>query len=185
MFRCCVLFFCLLSVAFAKTPRPLANVTIQTPDRKGIDVKKYRGTVVLLVLFATSCDECVNVINFVAKLEKDYAARGFQALGAAVDDNAAYLITSFVQRYRPPFPVGFLEKDPLIKLADIPEGRRPFVPILLFIDHKGTVRAQYYGNDPFLKDVEKGTRAIVTGLMNQRDSGQEPQRVTAPAPAKQ
>lgn len=184
MFRRCVLFLCLASIAFAKTPRPLANIIIQTPDRKGIDIRKYRGKVVLLVLFATSCDECVGVVNLMGKLQRDYAARGFQAIGAAVDDNAAYLITPFIQRYRPTIPVGFLEKAALIKIADIPEGQRPFVPILIFIDHKGTARFQYYGNDPFLKDVDKGTRAIVTGLMNARDSGREPERIKAPAPPK-
>jgi hypothetical protein len=185
MLRRCVLTLCLASIVFAKTPRPLANIPIQTPDRKGIDLKKYRGKVILLVLFATSCDECVGVVNLMGKLEKDYAARGFQAIGAAVDDNAAYLVTPFVQRYRPTFPIGFLEKEALIKIADIPQGQRPYVPIMMFIDHKGNVRVQYYGNDSFLKEVEKGTRAIVTGLINARDSGQEPQRVTAPAPPKQ
>jgi peroxiredoxin len=184
MLRRCLLLICVLSLAFAKTPRPFPNIPIQTTDRKGIDVKKYRGKIVLLVLFATSCDECVGVVSLMSKLEKDYAARGFQAIGAAVDDNAAYTVTPFIQRYRPPFPIGFLDKDALIKIADIPPGQRPFVPILMFINQTGNVRFQYYGNDPFLKDVEKGTRAIVTGLMNARDTGQEPQKVVAPAPPK-
>jgi hypothetical protein len=184
MLRRCLILICVLSLAFAKTPRPLPNITIQTPDRKGIDLKKFKGKVVLLVMFATSCDECVGVIGLMAKLQKDYAARGFQAVAAAVDDNAVYSMIPFVQRYRPPFPVGYLEKDALIKMADIPPGQRPFVPIMMFIDHKGTTRFQYYGNDPFMKDVEKGTRAIVTGLMNQRDTGKEPERIIAPAPPK-
>jgi hypothetical protein len=185
MFRRFVLILWLASIVFAKTPRPLANIVIQTPDRKGIDIRKYRGKIVLLVLFATSCDECVGVVNLLSKLEKDYAARGFQAVGAAVDDNAAFLVGSFIQRYRPSIPVGYLEKDALIKIADIPPGQRPFVPIIIFIDEKGTARFQYYGNDPFLKDVEKGTRAIVTGLMNARDTGKQPEKITAPAPPKQ
>jgi peroxiredoxin len=184
MLRRCLLSICILSLAFAKTPRPLANIPIQTTDRTGIDLKKYRGKIVLLVLFATSCDECVGVVNLMSKLQRDYGARGFQVIGAAVDDNAAYTVIPFVQRYRPPFPVGFLEKEALIKIADIPPGQRPFVPILMFINQTGNVRFQYYGNDPFLKDVEKGTRAIATGLMNARDTGQEPQRVVAPAPPK-
>jgi peroxiredoxin len=182
MLRRCLLLICVLSIAFARTPRPVANIPIQTPDRKNIDLKKYRGKVVLLVLFATSCDECVGVVNLMAKLQNDYAARGFQAVGAAVDDNAAYSVAPFIERYRPPFPVGFLEKDALIKIADIPPGQRPFVPILMFIDQTGTARYQYYGNDPFLKDVDKGARAIVTGLINARNTGKEPQKVLAPAP---
>lgn len=173
---------CLSVIAYAKLPRPLANIPIQTPDRKSIDLKKYRGKVVMVVLFLTDCPDCIDMVNYAQKLETAYGARGFQVVGAAIDDNAAYQVTPFIQRYRPNFPIGFLDKDDLIKFADIPPNVRPIAPIVMFIDHKGTVRFQYYGADQWmLKDKEKNLRAITSGLINERNTNGTPQRITTPA----
>ena len=89
---------------------------------------------------------------------------GIAGMGAAFIIFA--LVSSFViPRYRPNFPVGFLDQAGAIKIADIPKDMRPFVPIMMFIDRLGTVRVQYYGNDPVFKQQDKAFHAIVDSLL--------------------
>jgi hypothetical protein len=182
MLRRWLALLCLCIIASAKVPRPLAKIVIQTPDRKNIDLKKYRGKVVMVVLFLTDCDDCLKMVNFASKLEAEFGTKGFQAVGVAVNDKAAYLVTPYVQRYRPSFPVGYLTTADLIKFLDLAPGVHPIAPMLMFIDHTGTVRFQYYGKDQAIfGENNKNLRVIVQGLIKQRDDNQAPERVTAPA----
>ncbi len=169
-------------VASAKVPRPLAKVVIQTPDRKNINPRSYRGKVMMVVLFLTDCDDCLKMVTFASKLESEMGSKGLQVLGAAVNDNAPYLVTPYIQRYRPTFPVGYLKQEELIKFLDLAPGVHPVAPMVLFIDHTGTVRFQYYGKDQTVfGENYKNLRIIVQGLIKQRDENTAPERVVAPA----
>lgn len=156
------------ALVFAATPRPVANVLITKPDATKIDLKKYRGKVVLVAFLTTTCENCIHSVDILNRIERDLKPQGFQAVGAIVDDSPRYLVNSFTQRYKPDFPVGFLERDDFIKLADIPKGMRPFVPVFMFVDRKGTVRFQFYGDHAIFKDEEKATRTLVERLLQEQ-----------------
>jgi peroxiredoxin len=157
-----------LAPAHAREPRPAAQVPIPLPDGKKITLQQYRGKVVLLAIFSTMCPDCIDNIEMLSRVQKDFGPRGFQAIGGAGDDNAQYLVSGFVQRYKIGFPVGYLTKDQMIALADIAPGRRPVAPIFLFIDKRGIVRFQYYGDAPFFKTSERATRLTVEGLLKEQ-----------------
>jgi peroxiredoxin len=165
MLRRITLFLCLLTTVEAAVPRPLANVPIQTPDLKKINLRQYRGKVLALIFFSTTCEPCTKTINVFDRLQKELGPRGFQTIAAAVNSNASYLVTPYTQRYRPSFPIGFLEEDATMKLADFDRDTHPFVPIVMFVDRQGTVRVQYFGKDPVFKDAEKSFRGIVESLL--------------------
>lgn len=178
MLRRFLVFLCLLAVAEAKTPRPLADVPIQTPNRKKISLKQYRGKEIVVVLFSTACDDCLKTITVMNRIQNDYGPKGLQVVGAAIDDNAAFAIAPWVQRYRPVFPCGFLDKDAAIKIGDMEKDTRPFVPVVLFVDGSGTVRVQYYGNEPVFKEQEKAFRAIANSLL--KFNAQQAQKTVSP-----
>ena len=158
--------FCGLAFA-ASTPRPLADLNLPTSDGKTLPLKQYKGKVVLIALISTTCKECVASLEILNRIQKDLGPRGAQVLAAAINDNAAYLLQPFVQRYRPIFPIGYLDQAATMRLADFKKDDHPFVPIFLFVDRKGNVRFQYFGNDPFFKQEERSARAIVEGLLHQ------------------
>jgi peroxiredoxin len=165
MFRKLAVFLIMLGIAFAKFPRPLPDVAISMPDGKKLPIKQYRGKMVAVVLFSTTCADCLKSIELMSKFQKEFGPRGFQALGAAVNMDAPDQIRGFIDRYRPGFPVGLLDRPTTYKLADFGEQERPFVPILIFIDARQTIRFQYYGNDPIMPQQEKATRAIIDSLL--------------------
>jgi peroxiredoxin len=156
------------AVVQAREPRPASQTAIPLPGGKKIRLQQYRGKVVVLAIFSTMCPDCVENIQMLNRVQKDMGPLGFQAIGAAGDDNAQYSIGSFVQRYKITFPIGFLNKDEMIAIADIAPTRRPVAPIFLFIDKNGVVRFQYYGDDPFFKTSDGSTRSIVQGLLKEQ-----------------
>ena len=64
----------------------------------------------MVVLFLTDCDDCLKMVNF-ARSSNRNTDRGIPGSGAAVNDKAAYLVTPYIQRYRPSFPIGYLTAD--------------------------------------------------------------------------
>jgi peroxiredoxin len=171
-------------LALAKTPRPLANVTVHTPDLKGVDLKKFHGKTVALVIFSTTCKDCISILQMMDKIQTDYGKQGLQVVGAAGDDNAKYMIGSFIARYRPSFPIGYLSKEEIIKVADVPKDVRPVAPIILFIDRWGMVREQYYGDSPVFKDADRALRALCQSMIRVTPAGttEAPTRARKPAP---
>ena len=60
MLKAVLVSLCLLmSVEAASTPRPLADVTVPTPDGKKVHLGQYRGKVMVVALVSTTCDHCI------------------------------------------------------------------------------------------------------------------------------
>ena len=159
------MFLCLAALAFAKTPRPLANVALHTPDAKTINLAKYRGKALVLVIFSTSCPDCVSVLQMMDGIQKEFGPQGLQVIGAAGDDNAKDVLAPFINRFRPTFPVGYLTKSEIIQLADVEKDARPVAPIVLFIDRWGMVREQYSGNHPIFRDAQRSLRTLSLAMI--------------------
>ena len=153
----------LLTSAYAA--RPLPPVPINMSDGKKMQLSSYKGKVVLFAIISTSCDHCINSLEVLKRAQKSFGPAGFQAVVAVGDPNAPYLLVPFTQRYKPTFPVGYLDQNGIQKIAAVPDGKRPFVPIYMFLDRTGTVRFQFYGDDPFFQDEEKTTRLIIQNLL--------------------
>lgn len=151
----------------AREPRLVSDIPIPLPDGKKINLRQYKGKVVVLAIFSTMCPDCIENMQMLNRVEKDLGPQGFQAIGAAGDNDAQYQIGPFVQRYKITFPVGYLNKDQMIAIGDMEKDRRPVAPIFLFIDKKSIVRNQFYGDSPVLKTGEKATRALVANLLRE------------------
>src|SRR5580700_455924 len=103
-----LVFLCLVPLCFSQhTPRKCADVPIVTSDGKTIKIPQYAGKVVMIEIMLTDCPPCLQSLQFMAKLQKDYASRGFQAVAIALDGNVT-AVKPFAERYRFPFPVGHL-----------------------------------------------------------------------------
>jgi thiol-disulfide isomerase/thioredoxin len=155
------------SVLFAATPRPLADMAIPVPNGKAINLKAYRGKVLLVAVISTDCGPCIASIDILNRIQKDFGAQAFQVVVAAGDMNAQYLLQPFIQRYRPIFPMGYLSTDQIIQLGAFSKEDHPFAPIFLFVDRKGVVRQQLSGDSAFFKTEEASTRRMVQDMLKQ------------------
>lgn len=144
---------------------PLAYVQVKTADSKGINLHKYSGKEMILFLFSTECEDCLKTLTVMNKIQQEHGAQKLQVIGIGINNNAPYQVTSWVQRFKPAFPVGFIDQDATIKLAAMKPDDRAFVPIVIFVDGTGTVRVQYAGNNPVFKDQATALPAIAGGLL--------------------
>jgi len=172
---------CLLPLCFAQhTPRKFADVPIAGSDGKTIRLSQYPGKVLMIEMMLTDCPECLQTMQFMGRLQKEFGPRGFQAIGIALDPDAA-LVKPYAERYRFPFPVGHLDAAPAIKLLDLKETAHPVVPYILFVDWQGNVRFQYPADAPIFTSGEKNLKQIADGLLRQAAEKKGPQYETKPA----
>jgi peroxiredoxin len=187
-FRRFAAFLCLLSLGFAQQPqqpakpRPCPDTPIRTVDSKVIKISQYRGKTVMIVMFLTSCADCLATLQVMDKFQKELGPHGFQVVAVSLDESSANLLP-YAQRYRFGFPLGHLEKEGAIQLAGLAKDAHPIVPLIMFVDWMGNVRFQYFGDNKVLAgaDAEKNLHGIANGLIRQADAKQGPQYQTKPA----
>jgi peroxiredoxin len=147
--------------------KPMVDMPIpQTKGRK-IDLRQYRGKAVIVAMVSLTCEHCVEALSTLARLQQELGPKGLQVVGVAGDANAEMNVDEFARNLHLNFPMGFVDQPNFMKLANLPPDGRPFVPVLLFIDPKGMVRVQYFGDNPMLKDMKGMIRKVTDELMKE------------------
>jgi hypothetical protein len=169
MLRRVLFLFGLTVVAYAGLPpgRPLADVPISQAGGKKLDLKQYRGKALVLTLISTTCVHCAEVVDLLKQIQEEQGAHGLQVVVAAGDDNGAVVIGPYAAAHKPNFPLGYVDRAALRKLANLTPKDRPFVPIMLFVDAKGAVRVQMFGNDPLMAKPGTIIRSTVRELLKE------------------
>ncbi len=169
MLRRVVFLLGLTVMAYAGLPpgRPLPDVPISGAGGRKLDLKTYRGKALVVALVAISCKHCATVLDVLKKLQVEDGPRGLRIVAAAGDQDAAANFAKYASQHQLNFPFGYVDHAALIKLANVGPKDRPFVPILMFVDAKGFVRVQMFGNDPLLEKPERILRDTVRELMKE------------------
>jgi peroxiredoxin len=155
------------SAGAATVPRPAPEFVVRGPVGEAL-LSQFHGKVVLLAFIFTTCPHCQHTVGIMSDLQKEYASRGFQPLGSAFNDMAAQLLPGFLTQFHPTFPVGYAARPTVLEYLQVPSNVPLSVPILVFIDKKGTIRSQHMGSDdPFFKDQEKSMRAELEALLKE------------------
>lgn len=136
---------CLESCTFAfGASRPLLNhsapqFSLTDLNHQRLDLKAYRGKVVLLNFWATWCSPCQLEIPRFVDWQKEYGASGLQVVGISMDDDPS-LVRKLDQRLRLNYPVAMGD-------AQLGEnyGGIYGLPVTFLIDRDGKIRAEYQG----------------------------------------
>ena len=157
--------FCVSALlASAASVRNASGYVIPLPKGRSYPIAAQKGKVVLFVMLETTCRSCGATVELLTRLQREYADKGVRIVAAAVDESEQN-VEAFVTRYRPPYPVGFLNPDQFYQFGDIKRTERPFVPILIFIDRNGIVREQYPGNHDYFKQLEPNLRRTLEAMI--------------------
>lgn len=104
-----------------------------------IDLRAYRGKVVLLTFWATWCAPCQIEIPKFVEWQRALAPRGFQVLAVSMDDDAGPVM-QLMQRRHANYPVVMGDA----KLAQLYGGILG-LPVNFLIDRRGIVQAVFQG----------------------------------------
>jgi len=152
-----------------KLPRPLADVSVDTPGAKRIRVNQTKGSAQVIAILGSTCSHCLTLMETLNKLERQYRARGVKFVGALVDEEGAQQLPNFIGRTNASFPIGTLSQDSTRRLADFGMSDHPFVPILLFVDAGNTVRFQFSGDQViFTSNTEVTIKNLIEVLLKKK-----------------
>jgi len=108
-------------------------------ENRRLDLRAYRGKVVLLDFWATWCASCqLEMPRFVA-WQSQYGPRGLQIIGISMDDDPA-LARKLYKKMKLNYPVAMGDE----KLGQLYGGVLG-LPLTFLIDGQGKVQAQYQG----------------------------------------
>jgi len=190
-----VLFAALGVSAFAAppvVPRPAKELEIVEPGGKHDLLTSYRGKVVVVQFLFTTCPHCQAYSQLLTKIQGEYGPKGFQALGAAFNEEANSLVVSnYIEKYRVGFPVGPVMRDTVLSFLGFSLMDRLVVPQIVLIDKKGQIREQTEANPtaPMPLQDETHLRASIEKLLGEGGAGKAAPATgastnkTAPAPA--
>ena len=169
--KLCAILLCLAAAASGATvPRPSPDFAVNFNDGTQAHLSQYQGKVVVLAFILTYCQHCQFTAQILAKLQKEYAAQGFQVVATAIDPMASIKVPDFIRQFQPGYPVGFNEHSAAVDYLEHPIMFRLFAPQIVVIDRKGIIRAQYGGDDEkFFNNAsqEKNFRDLLEPLLKE------------------
>ncbi|MDE3197871.1 MAG: TlpA family protein disulfide reductase [Acidobacteriota bacterium] len=124
----------------AQVPRKAPEFVIHTQDGKQTLLSSYRGKTVVLALMFTTCPHCQKLSGELNGIQRDYASKGVQVLGAVWDPTAERNLKPFIAAFAQSYPVGYSNNTSVLQFLSQPVSDPPFVPIVLLIDKTGTIR---------------------------------------------
>ena len=169
MLRRIVFLVALTAAVYAGLPpgRNLPDVPVSGIGGKKLDLKQYRGKALVLAIISTTCKDCGEVVDLLKQIQTEQGPHGLQVVVAVGDPEAEKVIRPFVAQHRPNFPLGYLDRPGIMKVANLGPKDRPFVPIILFVDARGAVRVQLFGNDPLMQKPDRIIRSTIRELLKE------------------
>ena len=166
---CALILFAAMALAIPPLPRKSPEFTIVEPGGKQTLLSSYKGKVVVLGFFSTSCVHCQNTAKVFSTLQQDLGAQGFQAAGVAINpDVNEEKVREFSRSFARNFPVGLSKADNAISYLGISFVERWVYPQVVLIDRKGMIRAQSEAKgSPELQDAAS-LRNQIEALLKER-----------------
>jgi thiol-disulfide isomerase/thioredoxin len=154
-------------VQAGRMKRQAPPLTVSLPGGKSFDVHKQPGKVVVLEVMLTTCPHCKDCAKVMEKLYREMGPNSFQPIAIAINDNAEELVVDYVKELGLTFPVGFGDRDAVMGFLKLPPNQPAYTPVLVFVDKKSQIRAQYMGTDYFFRHEEKNMRELLAELMGE------------------
>jgi peroxiredoxin len=135
------------AAALAQAPRQAGELTWVGHTGTPGSLSQHKGKIVVLEILSTTCPHCQDCAEILSKLAPEFAPKGVQILGVAVNEDANP--AAFIKQFQLTFPVGKGDREKTLGFLQQSVMRSFYFPGLVFIDRNGMIQAQYSGSDPF------------------------------------
>lgn len=142
---------------------PAPDLSGTSTTGKKLDVRDYRGKVVVVNIWGSWCGPCNAEAPHFAEVARDTAGQGVRFVGINTRDSTTAQAVSFEEQHRVPYPSLF---DPTGKLLlRFPKGsiNPQLIPTTVAIDRHGRTAARAIG--PL---NEKGLREMIRPLLAEK-----------------
>jgi len=145
----------------AQLPRAAPPLKFISHNGQQIDLASYKGKVVLLEWLMTTCPHCQESSRILSKIQTEFAAKGVQVLGVAIDAGAGQKLPDYVRKYATTFPVGVLPHTVATDFLQASVMAPLMMPQVVIVDRQGQIREQYAGDDKWHQQAEKNLRSAI------------------------
>jgi cytochrome c biogenesis protein CcmG/thiol:disulfide interchange protein DsbE len=140
----------------AKDRKLAPDFALQDASGETIQLKDYRGKVVLLDFWATWCTGCKKEIPWFVGFQKEYGGNRFAVVGISLDEDGWKVLKPFLADAKIPYRI-LLGDDGLAQRYGITN-----MPDTFLIDQHGRVAAIHRAGLVDKDDVEADIRAILS-----------------------
>ena len=109
-------------------------------DGKMVSSKDYRGKVLLVTFFATSCPPCMQEVPILMELHKELGPKGFAVLALSVDEGGPGIVAKLVERRKINYPVLMADRSTADQFGGIAG-----IPTSFLVNRQGHVVKRYPG----------------------------------------
>lgn len=149
----------------AQVPRKAPEFAIRmTPSGQKL-LSGQKGKVTVLAFISTTCPHCQQLTAELNRVQTEFGSKGVQVLSAAFNDMSNMLVPDFIKTYKPIYPVGWASREAVLEFLQHSPIMQLYVPILVFVDQTGTIRAQYLGDDAFHQNEAANIRSKIEELL--------------------
>jgi thiol-disulfide isomerase/thioredoxin len=115
-------------------------------DGPDFDLMKYRGTAVLLNIFATWCGPCNHEMPALVEAANKYAGQGLRVISIDAEEPDDK-VRDFRKKYNVTFPIAMDERGGFTHALEVPMNSesQESIPVTLFIDPQGYLYCQRTG----------------------------------------
>lgn len=135
------------SAVAGTVPREAPPLTLKTTVGETVSLEALKGKVVAVLWISTDCPHCQETCESLAPVYAELAGQGLEIMGMAVNPNAPGNIRRFQQEHGVQFPIGVSNRSDWMRFADLSVMARAYVPYLMLVDRKGTIRFEHRGMD--------------------------------------
>jgi len=120
--------------------KPAPDFRLESAGRSSVQLSKYKGKVVLLNFWATSCGGCKLEIPWFIGFQARYHSRGFVVIGVSMDDDGWKSVKPYLKEKKINYPI-------VLGNADLARryGGVEALPLTMLIDRDGKIAASYTG----------------------------------------
>ena len=163
----CATPFSVAALLGADLAREAPELLLTDAAGKPLRLSQHRGKVVALEFMLTTCPHCQNTAKLMSRLQREFGPRGFQAISLPFNDDAAVAAPRFASEHQVTHPVAAIPRNQVYEFAQLSAVVRHSVPILVFVDRRGRIRAQFEGDAAFFLSEEANFRAKILELLKE------------------
>lgn len=146
-------------------PRPAPELTIHMIGSPDLKLSADKGKPVLLAFLNTGCTHCQHFAQELTGFQKDYGPKGLRVLAVVFDKEARTGLAHFRDQFVKGYPIGYSDEATVLAwLKQRPEDGY-FVPIVAFINRRGVIESQHFGDDNLFQDPETNIRKKLDQLV--------------------
>jgi hypothetical protein len=135
-------------------PRSSPNLRITLEDGSSFSIRESMdGRVTALYFYLYGCSPCKEICRNLNLLMGQLGARGFQAVGALINDDASYFLSGFNRLIEPVYPIGFVPRAEALAYLEAPTDERLALPRLLLIDPAGVIQRAFRAKEELYRSM--------------------------------